>query len=157
MIRRVGALIAGATVLAACGQQPTNVTTLGVAMATPPTSGLDAYTKSHAGAGSYHDTGWTMPDRPTGRHSGGSWGNDWGGGGWGGGPGWGGGSNWGGGYWGGGYVDGWGGGWGAPWGWPYYLPPTYVSASFGNPFAPPPLAAGPWISPFFGPLGYIGI
>jgi hypothetical protein len=44
-----------------------------------------------------------------------------------------------------------------PWGFPYYVPPIYVDSSFGNPFAPLPLAAGPWINPFFGPLGWVGI
>lgn len=40
-----------------------------------------------------------------------------------------------------------------PWGWANYLPPVYTY-SLGNPFAPPPLAAGPWINPFLGTVNY---
>lgn len=40
-----------------------------------------------------------------------------------------------------------------PWGWANYLPPIYTY-NLGNPFAPPPLAAGPWINPFLGTVSY---
>jgi hypothetical protein len=150
-------LIACSTVLVACGHQPTPTTaaTFGVATTTPPTSGLQDYQQHRSG-------GWQGPNGGGQRHDG-NWDRRGGqGGGWDGG--WGGGygcadcgGGWGGGYGGYGGWDGGYGGWGGGWGWPYYLPPIYTSASFGNPFAPPPLAAGPWISPFYGYLGYVGI
>jgi hypothetical protein len=136
MSRLLGALIACSAMLSACGQQPVPAAATDArfsAAMTPPTSGLDDYARSTGG-------GW----------GGGPRGGGWGGGGWGGG-----GCGWDGGC--GGYGGGWGGGWGNPWGWPYYVPPVYVSGNIGNPFAPPPLAAGPWFSPFFGFLGYAGI
>ena len=39
------------------------------------------------------------------------------------------------------------------WGFPNYVQPIYTP-NIGNPFVPPPVAAGPWINPIYGTVNF---